>query len=281
MKKLFFTVALWLCAVSVFAQDEEKRYDYTYKTDMLFYQDGDLQGFTFYPNEYQHNNEDKNAVKAGDVSIHFTPSMAYFKGISALNTFNIISFNQIKNGYKLDLLDTKNPTFRGSVEIYINAKHQCEGILFFNKQLGQYAFFLPEKSEFQLEKEAAYFTIKDDYKVSSYADVIGTTIKPYMQVKNQYDNFEYEKIIPKDSIKISFEEHFVNLKIGENERQFEIKNINMKDYAGEEENPQIARIIELTWKMDKKYKISFYLTPNNTIQMFEMGPTLYYFMMRQ
>ena len=143
------------------------------------------------------------------------------------------------------------------------------------------AFFLPEKSEKQLEKEAEYFTLKENYKVANYTDIVGSTIKPFMEVKNQYANFAFEKIAPKDSVSIIFEEQYIDLKIGENERRFEIKTVDSKDYAGEDEDPQITRILETSWKTDKKFKIRFYLNSKNLVQKLELGPTLYYLMMTQ
>jgi len=280
--KIILILSTSFYSLKAIAQEKEDATEvsYSYKSDKVFYKDTDLYGYTFIPNESKHNFEEKSLIKAGDVRIHITANYCYFRGVSGLKDFNIVSINTTQDGFKFDLMDSRNPTFRGEVEIFINEKKQCEGLLFYSKSLGQYAFYLPEQNDKLREKDLAYFTIKQDYKVTQYSDVVGTTIRPFMKIDNPYENLEYEKIREKDSVKIVFEERFVILYRDGNGKSFEIKSETTLDAREQHADLDIARIIELAWKQDKKYKIRLYLTPKNEVNMLEFGATQYFLINR-
>ncbi len=269
-----------LCAQGIeLAEVIEKNTHYTYKTDRLFYTDKDLLGYTFYPDQYQHNNESKLRAAAGEVSISFTPTMVFFSGISALQKFSIISFNQTNDGYNLDLMDSRNPTFRGTMEIYVNKNKQCEGLLFFAKSSGQYAFFLPEKSDFQLNKDAAYFTIQEVYKISRYEDMIGTRVTPFMWVRDQVASKEMEKINAEDSISIEFKSNQIIVHEGDDYANYDFKKTEIYTDNSGDANVRVSKMIEITWAVNKKFKINIHITPSNLVHKIEVGPSVYYLMM--
>jgi hypothetical protein len=165
------------------------------------------------------------------------------------------------------------------MEIYINKKKQCEGMLFYSKSSGQYAFFLPEKSESQLNKDAEYFTIQDVYKVGRYEDMIGSKVKPFMWVRDQVASREMEKIDIADSISIEFKANQVIVNELGNYNTYEIKKMETYTDDSGDPNAQVSKMLELTWAVNKKFKINIHLTKANTIHKIEVGPAVYYLMM--
>ncbi len=199
MKIQFFI--LFLCAV-FWATAQET---YSYISDHRFHDASELIGYNFKPNHMEIPHEFDKAINPGSYSFGVTLNNLYVIGDDIKGVYSINNINPTEYGYKLHLMNARDPTIQGHLKIILTRANQVEALVFkrSNKDK-EIIFFLPELSESQNKKEADFFTDRYEIELEHMDSIWGKSIQPFFL--HHLDKNVQQKLLERDSTQISFEE---------------------------------------------------------------------------
>lgn len=292
----FFALFL-LCSPVLVAQ-----FHYSYISDKRFQSPDELLGYELKPSVIVYPNKDdpkrsrEVSLNPGDIS--FRPTRNYliveseefeqYKGAYSVNSINPESY-----GFKLDLMNARNPSIQGHLKIILNGKAEVDAYIFKPSPTEQEVIFYQGKIPEDLAAiEAAYFTDIGELMITD-TTLWGTTIYPFFELEKKQ-----KRLLPEDSLSITFQVDtiVVNKKKDKKEAvysiivkynqsdeegnmavlttEFPIKKITEKESRDPREKDNPTRI-EFDVKKLESGKIVVFLDRNRTVHSVWIGQTCY------
>ena len=204
----------------------------SYITDRKFNDPTDLLGYNFRPTMLEIKDVKKQNLVPGSYAFGITQNNLYVEGEGIAGVFNVNNINTTDFGYKLLLMNARDPTLQGHLKIILNKKREVEALVFLrsNKEK-EMIFFLANVPADLNKKESAYFTDRGE-KVFLHQDSIwGKSLFPFLIIHQQ--SLVQERLEMKDSVCISFVEKITII----DKTKKKDKDKNNKDSVATETKP--------------------------------------------
>ncbi len=201
MRLILLTVFIFI-SFSVSAQET-----YSYINERTFQDPTDLIGYNFKPFKMEVPGEyDPTMIEAGNYSFGVTRSRLYVNGgrdIAGL--YEVNNIEPTNYGYRILLLNPRNPANRGHLKIILNKYAEAEAVVFKKESKAQEIIFhLPDVKKSVLNQERKYFTDLGEKTVEHSDSLWGEQFFPYIRIDQQASI--QGRIYEADSMSISFEE---------------------------------------------------------------------------
>ena len=236
--RIFLLFFLLLFIVPTNAQEE-----YSYVTDRRFFQPSDLIGYNFVPIKYEIPNEYDEELGPDEYSFGITFNNLYTKGGEIEGVYNINNINDAEYGFKLTLMNPRNPAQSGHLKVIVNDKRHVSALIFRkSKKEDEIIFHLPQAPEELLEEEQTYFTDNGELHIEDIDSIWGTEINPFLRVYTS-DNIQ-QRLQHYDSTsivlieEIVFEEKKIKKKKKKNKKDQEEKEEELEAELSEEEEEE-------------------------------------------
>ena len=205
---------------------------YSYSSERKFTDPTDLVGYNFRPAKKETPGDyEAKKIPAGSYSFGITRSRLYVKGDEEIEgVYEINNINTENYGYKLLLLDPRNPSQRGHLKVILTPRGEAEALVFKTRSKAkEIIFHIPQASSDQKKEEAKRFTDLKEIVVESSDSLWGIKIYPYLR-KDLNSNIQ-SRFYVSDSTMISFEEVIT---IKEKKKKKKKKKGKKKKKRGEE-----------------------------------------------
>ena len=186
------------------AQDDK----YTYLTDKKFRSSEDLFGYTFVPGLLevakagQTAQGEQQEISAGSYKFGVTRGNLFVKGKGIDGVHNINQINATDYGYKLILMNARDPKQQGHLKI-IKLKSFVDALVFkASNDAQELIFLLPEIGKELQESEKKYFTDRNEIELEFEEDIWGLELNPFF--KTFMPKRVYQRVQKSDNVKISF-----------------------------------------------------------------------------
>jgi len=139
----------------------------------------------------------------GEYSFGITRNNLYVKGDEIGGVYSLNNINTTDFGFKMLLMNARDPTIQGHLKIIQNPNNQVEALIFkrSNKD-AEMIFFLAELPEQLSKRETSFFTDLPELEIPSTDSLWGKTIYPFLKI--HHDVGTQERLNPEDSVSISF-----------------------------------------------------------------------------
>lgn len=231
MKRITFLLILLITSLgSILAQD-----DYTYISDRKFFRPDNLIGYDFRPNYMEVPNEGEQELSPGEYSFGISKSNLYVDGGDIKGVYSVNNINPTEYGYKLLLMNARDPTIQGHLKVILNKKAQVEALVFkrSNKEVEMIFFLAPIPKPLR-EKETSYFTGRYDLELPAQDSIWGQKVYPFMRVHYDEGGVQ-ERLQAADSTSIEFIE---KITVIEKKKKKKRKNRKQKNEVDEIETQE-------------------------------------------
>ena len=192
---------LFCCAFFAKAQD-----NYSYISDRKFKDPSDLIGYNFNPSYMEIPDELENEIMPGEYSFGISKNNLYVAGEDIKGVYSINNINPTEYGFKLLLMNARNPMLQGHLKVILTPQAQVEAVVFKRSNNDkEIIFFLPEQPEQQQKADMEYFTDRWEVKVESADSLWGKSVTPFLRVHDDAQD-EQERLQANDSTTITFVE---------------------------------------------------------------------------
>ncbi len=181
---------------------------YTYLTDKKFNNSEDLFGYTFVPGIMeiatpgQTSQGEQTDIKEGAVKFGITRGNLFVKGKGIDGVHNINQINTTDYGYKLMLMNARDPKLQGHLKI-IKLKSFVDALVFkASNDAKEMIFLLPEIGKTLQESEKAYFTDRNEITLEHEEDIWGTELNPFFKIF--MPKRVYQRVQKSDGVNINF-----------------------------------------------------------------------------
>jgi hypothetical protein len=200
MKTNFILIAV-LFSTFVKAQD-----GYTYISDRKFFGPEDLIGYDFRPDFMEIPHETEEKLSPGAYSFGISRNNLYTDGDGIKGVYSVNNINPTEYGYKLLLMNARDPTLQGHLKVVLNKFAQVEALVFkrSNKDK-EIIFYQAQMKEDLWEEEKEYFTYKYDYEITNPDSLWGQKFYPFLRIHNDEGGVQ-ERLQMADSTSIEFVE---------------------------------------------------------------------------
>lgn len=205
--KNIWTLIVAFCFISLstlHAQGEK----FTYLTDKKFNSAEDLYGYTFVPGIMeiavpgQTSQGEQTDIKEGSVKFGVTRGNLFVKGKGIDGVHNINQINSTDYGYKLVLMNARDPKQQGHLKI-IKLKSFVDALVFkASNDAKEMIFLLPEIGKTLQESEKAYFTDRNEITLEHEEDIWGTELNPFFKIF--MPKRVYQRVQKSDKVNINF-----------------------------------------------------------------------------
>jgi len=180
---------------------------YSYIHERVFEEVTDLQGYNFRPHKMETSGDyEATEIEPGEYSFGITRSRLYVSGDE--NTRGLYEVNNTvptNYGYKLTLLNPRNPANRGHLKVIVNKYMEAEAVIFKKEsKASETIFHIPDAPKPLLKQEKKYFTNLGATAVEDADSLWGMTFYPYIRV-DQSAGLQ-GRLYQADSTSITFEE---------------------------------------------------------------------------
>ncbi len=236
MKKTHLLFVLFITSLSLsFAQE-----DYTYISDRRFFLPSDLIGYDFRPNHMEVPNEYDSEIDPGEYSFGISSSNLYVEGEDIRGVYSVNNINPTEYGYKLLLMNARDPRIQGHLKVILNRKAQVEALVFKKSkndpEIIFFQSFIPENLQAQ---EAEYFTDNFEVSMAEPDSVWGMQLTPFMRVHHDQGGVQ-ERLQESDSTSLEFIEKVTII-----EKKKKKKRKKNKRGAEEEEEEELNEESEM------------------------------------
>jgi len=197
-KNLLFIIFISV-SFSGMAQEE-----YSYISDRKFKDPTDLMGYDFVPGIMEIKGESQQELSPGEYSFGITQSNLFVKGEGIEGVYNINNINSTDYGYKLLLMNARNPTIQGHLKMVLNNRAQVDALIFkrtTNEQ--ELIFYQAQMPEAQRNEEDAFFSGRWEQELEDKDSIWGTTIRPFFRIHEAQRGVQ-ERLKFGDSTSIEF-----------------------------------------------------------------------------
>ncbi len=224
MNKLLHTFFFLCFVISLNAQNK-----FTYIEDRVFHTYNDMIGYNFVPKAMEIPREYDEDLNAGEYSFGITRANLYVDGGELKGVYNINNSDSQDYGFKLVLMNARDPTSLGHLKIIVNKNKQVDALIFKkDRDEKEIIFFLAQTPERLIEREEVYFTDKFEIKLEATDSIWNKTIRPFFVVENKFQ----DRLEVNDSTSVTFIE---TIKITEKKKRVKKKKKNKKEELTEEE----------------------------------------------
>ncbi len=194
-------IIVLLCSFLAKAQD-----NFTYITDRKFYGPEDLIGYDFRPAFIQYQDEEEKKLSPGSYSFGISRNNLYVDGEGIKGVYSVNNINPTEYGYKLLLMNARDPTLQGHLKVVLTKYAQVEALVFkrSNKEK-EIVFFQAQMPDKLWENEKAFFTYKYDFKVTNPDSLWGEKFYPFLRIHQDQRGIQ-ERLQMGDSTSIEFVE---------------------------------------------------------------------------
>jgi hypothetical protein len=198
MKKLL----LLLMAMPLWVQAQKT---YSFISDRKFLDPTDLIGYNFRPSKMEIKDVKTQDINPGDFSFGITQSNLYVDGGDIKGVYSVNNINTTEFGFKLLLMNARDPTLQGHLKIILNKSSQVELLVFkrSNKDK-EIIFYQKEISENQAKQENKYFTDRNELIIAHPDSLWKRKVVPFFIINN--DSKIQTRVNGSDSCSIRFEE---------------------------------------------------------------------------
>lgn len=202
MNKIKILIAIILGSFTAAIAQE----DFTYISDRKFFLPDNLIGYDFRPNFMEIPNETEEELSPGEYSFGISNSNLYVDGGEIKGVYSVNNINPTEYGYKLMLMNARDPTIQGHLKVIVNRRAQVEALVFKkSKKDKEMIFFLAPIPEELYNQEKAYFTDKNEIEMLEQDSIWGMTIHPFMRIHFDEGGVQ-ERLQMSDSTSIEFVE---------------------------------------------------------------------------
>ncbi|MEL6864895.1 MAG: hypothetical protein AAFP19_10765 [Bacteroidota bacterium] len=227
---------LLLCLLLGMGHWGQAQDDYTYISDRSFKDPSDLIGYNFKPVSMEIPDEVEEEISPGEYSFGITRNNLYVAGDDIKGVYSINNINPTEYGYKLLLMNARNPMLQGHLKVILNNKAQVEAMVFkrSNKER-EIIFHQAQIAKNLYEREKAYFTNRWNVTFEAPDSLWGKTIYPFFRIHNDLRD-EQERLQADDSTSITFIETIeiiekVKKKRKKRKKKEEEENIEVGDFG--------------------------------------------------
>ncbi|MFT5764383.1 MAG: hypothetical protein ACI8X3_001814 [Saprospiraceae bacterium] len=179
---------------------------YTYITDRKFFGPNDLIGYDFRPDAMEIKGVTEKKLSPGEYSFGISRSNLYVDGGDIKGVYSVNNINPTEYGYKLLLMNARDPTIQGHLKVILNKRAQVEALVFkrSNKE-AEIIFFQSPITEKLYNQEEAYFTDTYDLSMEEQDSIWGKKIYPFLRIHHEEGGVQ-ERLQIADSTSIEFVE---------------------------------------------------------------------------
>lgn len=193
---------LFACLFTFSFQAQEKSF-YSYLTDKKFKKTNDIFGFEFVPNVMEIPGTKGKDLKAGDYKFRIDRENLFVSGGEIAGVYNINNVNTTDYGFKLELMDARDPGKQGHLKVILLNKKYVDALVFKESNFAkEVIFFLPEIDEALRTKEKEYFTDRSEILLEFADEIWGTNLYPFYRV--YAPKRVHKRVQMSDGVKIEF-----------------------------------------------------------------------------
>ena len=198
MKKIIFL----LCCLPMLAQAQKT---YSYITDRKFTDPTDLFGYNFRPCKGEIKDVKTQDINPGDVSFGVTQSNLYVEGEGIKGVYSVNNINSTDFGFKLLLMNARDPTVQGHLKIIVNKSGQVEYLVFKRSTKDKETiYYIKDIGENLAKQDLKYFTDRGELNIQHVDSIWGKKVKPFFLINSQ--SGIQTRLYGQDSCSIRFEE---------------------------------------------------------------------------
>lgn len=210
--------------------------NFTYISDRKFFLADQLIGYDFRPNFMEIPNETEEELSPGEYSFGISRSNLYVDGGELKGVYSVNNMNPTEYGYKLMLMNARDPTIQGHLKVILNRRAQVEALVFKrSKKEAEMIFFLAPISENLFNQEQEYFTDKYDMSMEEQDSLWGEKLYPFHRVHYDEGGVQ-ERLQMADSTSIEFIEKITIIEKKKRKRKGKKKKKNEEEIVAEQEN---------------------------------------------
>lgn len=226
---VIFVVIILGNTFSALAQD-----DFTYISDRKFFTPNSLIGYDFRPNYLEIPNDTEEELSPGEYSFGISRSNLYVDGGDLKGVYSVNNINPTEYGYKLVLMNARDPRIQGHLKVILNKRAQVEALVFKRSNKDpEIIFFQAIIPEALQAKEQDFFTDRYDIPLEEQDSIWGMELQPFMRI-HQDEGGVQERLQIADSTSISFIEKITVIEKKKKKRK------KKKDKEAEEETEVMA-----------------------------------------
>ena len=197
----FLPLLVWgLSFMSAFGQKT-----LSYISDRKFQDPTDLLGYNFRPAILEIKDVKKLNLVPGSYAFGITQNNLYVEGEGMAGVFNVNNINSTEYGFKLTLMNARDPTLQGHLKIILNKKGEAEALVFLRSPKEKEVIFYNAPLPADLaKKETAYFTDRREVELPHNDSIWSKIIRPFLVI--HHDKVLQDRIQMKDSVSFMFVE---------------------------------------------------------------------------
>ena len=197
-KNLLFIIFL---AFSFIAIGQE---DYSYISDRKFKDPTDLVGYDFVPGIMEIKGSSQEELSPGEYSFGVTQANLFAKGEGVEGVYSINNINSTDYGYKLVLMNARNPAIQGHLKVVLNNRAQVDALIFKKSNKEQEViFYQAQMPEDQRNEEDAFFSSRWEQELEDKDAIWGNSIRPLFRIHENQRGIQ-ERLRFADSTSIEF-----------------------------------------------------------------------------
>ncbi len=178
--------------------------DYSYISDRKFKDPTDLMGYDFVPGIMEIKGESQQELSPGEYSFGVTEANLFVKGEEIEGVYSINNINTTDYGYKLLLMNARNPTIQGHLKVVLNNRAQVDALIFkrtTNEQ--EIIFYQAQMPEAQRNEEDAFFSGRWEQELEDKDSIWGMAVRPFFRIHEAQRGVQ-ERLDFSDSTSIEF-----------------------------------------------------------------------------
>ena len=198
MLRFLICICISLISLQSFGQDR-----FTYVSDRQFFEPSELFGYQFVPAGMEKPGDYDMELDPGEYTFGITAKNLYIKGEDIDGVFSINNINSTHFGFKLNLMNARNPALQGHLKVILTKNREVEAlVLRRSKTDSEVIFLLAQIPPEEKKADKAFFTDYGDLKIETSDSLWGKTIQPFFRIDS--DRKMQERLTAKDSVKITF-----------------------------------------------------------------------------
>ena len=200
MKNLPFTIFLLFLTQNLSAQKS-----LSYVSDRRFKDPTDLLGYNFRPFEREIKGGSKDEIPPGSVTFGITRQNLFVEGNGVAGVYNINNINPVEYGFKLLLLDARNPAEQGHLKVILNSRKEAQALVFKKSTKSpEIIFQIADLPEDLGKLESKFFTDRGELLIENKDSLWGKNILPFHRLHQQ--SGIQERLQMADSMRVYFYE---------------------------------------------------------------------------
>jgi len=198
MFRLSICICACLITLQLFGQDR-----FTYVSDRQFFEPSDLFGYQFVPAGMEKPGDYDMELSPGEYSFGITAKNLYIKGEDIDGVFSINNINSTDYGFRLLLMNARNPALQGHLKIILTKNNHVEAlVLRRSKSDSEVIFLMAQIPQEEKKADKEYFSNYGDLVVESTDSIWGKTLQPFFRIDSERKM--QERLTQEDSVKITF-----------------------------------------------------------------------------